>query len=260
MARTITLPILFAALVGQGLQAQSYTISYEWLNVPCFSNIHCSNGCSACNVPDNSSSLFFGTNMIWPGLQLCPHPVSPQNNALHVSGWPVFAEPNVYGKLSGLSTIPLQVDSIILRHRTDWNGPERLRISFTTDVSQPEVEVADIAVGLEWTETVVTNLGRMDIAPGNAFGTFALMVQAYQGQGGSWQLDAIRVVASQPTYTNDPGLPGYDPDHGIATGVTEFQQRNERMKGQFVDVLGRPVGRDAAPGMYIGDRRVVRVY
>lgn len=259
MARTFILPLLFASLSIGAIQAQSYTIGYDWLNVPCFSNIHCDNGCSACNVPDNSSSLFFGTNMIWPGLDLCPHPVSPQNNALHVSGWPVFAEGATYGQLAGLSTIPLQVDSIILRHRSDWNGPERLRISFTADVAQPELEVADVAVGLDWTETVITDVGRIQVPAGNAFGTFSLLVQAYQGQGGSWQLDAIRVVASPPASSDDPGMPGYGSDHGLVTNVAEFQQYNERYRGQFVDVLGRTVGQNPAPGIYIGDRRIVRV-
>ncbi len=234
-----------AVLFGTQIQAQSQSISYEWLNVPCFSNINCNTGCSACNVPENSSPAFFGTNMIWPGLTLCPHPVSPANNAVHSEGWPAFASNSTYALFSGMSTINMQVDSVIIRHRSSAGGPQRLRISFTNDVAHPHLEVADAEITSEWSETVLTNLGRMDIGEGQDFGVMQLKLQAYQGQGGAWQIDMLRVVGSPATE--------------MATGIAVYDNRYEHLDGQLTDVLGRPVGKDPAPGMYFGGPRVVRV-
>jgi hypothetical protein len=245
MNRILLLLATIATLATSLCSAQSQTIVYQWLNVPCSNNIHCNTGCSACNIPESSSPAFFGTNMIWPGVDLCPHPVSPQDNALYTTGWPIFAEAGSYGLLSGLSTMPMQVDSIIIRHRSDATGPQRLKIFFTTDVSQPSEEVGDLDIAMDWNDAVLTNLGRMEIPQGNAFGTFQIKVQAYQGNGGSWQLDEIRVVASPVVET--------------ATGITEIAQRYSAMDGQYVDLLGRSAGTDPAPGFYIGKQRVVRI-
>src|SRR5690606_38000804 len=137
------------------------------------------------------------------------------------------------------------VDSLVIRHRSSTGGPQRLRISFTTDLSQPHVEIDDVEVTEEWSETVITNLGRMDIGNGQDFGTMQLKLQAYQGQGGAWQIDMLRVAGSPATE--------------LATGIAVIDQRYERFDGQLSDVLGRPVGNDPAPGMYIGTQRVVRL-
>jgi hypothetical protein len=242
IAFLVCLPLLFSA---NGLLAQSHSITYQWLNVPCFSNINCNTGCSACNVPENATPVFFGTNMIWPGLTLCPHPVTTANNAVHSEGWSPFVSPNIHAMLSGMSTIPMQVDSLIIRHRSSETGPQRLRISFTTDMAQPHYEIGDVEITTEWSTTVLTGMGRMDIGPGQDFGVMQLKFQAYQGQAGSWQLDEVRVVASPAT--------------DITTGIAVIDHRYDRFDGQYVDVLGRPVGKDAAPGMYFGNKRVVRV-
>lgn len=243
MFRTSILLFGFAASLAAA--AQSHSIVYEWLNVPCFSNINCNTGCSACNVPDNSTSVFFGTNMIWPGLALCPHPISTADNAIYSIGWPTFADPGVYAMLSGMSTIPMLVDSVVLRHRSNTGGPQRLRISVTTDLAMPHQEIADVEITSEWTETVLTGLGRMEIGEGQDFGVLQVKLQAYQGQGGDWLLDEMRVI----------GSPGSD----LSTGIAVYDPRYERWDGQYVDVLGRPVGNDPAPGIYIGNQRVVRV-
>lgn len=245
MLRSSLFLCLAAILFGIDTQAQSQTIRYEWLNVPCFSNINCNTGCSACNVPENSSSIFFGTNMIWPGLTLCPHPVSTADNAVHSEGWPSFASNNAYAMFSGMSTIPMKVDSFVIRHRSSTGGPQRLRISFTDDVSMPHFEVADVEVTSEWSETVLTDLGRMNMREGQDFGVMQLKLQAYQGQGGAWQIDELRVVGS--------------PSTELTTGIAVYDHRYQHLDGQLTDVLGRPVGKDPAPGMYLGGPRVVRV-
>lgn len=249
MKRTIlSLGISFAT-VGTALVAQSKSIHFEWLNVPCTTNINCDNGCSACNVPENSSPNFFGTNMIWPGLTLCPHTTVAGDNAVYTYGWPTFVAANTYAMFSGLSTVPMQVDTLVIRHRSDAAGPERLKISMNTNAAQPHEEVADVYVGTEWQETILTDLGRMEIGPGMAFGTLQVKLQAYGGQGGSWHIDAMRVVGS-PAQDEQP----------VATGIMDIDRRIEHYNGPVVDVLGRSVGNDPAPGVYIGGQRVVRVY
>ncbi len=236
----------FTVLVSSAkLSAQGHSITYQWLNVPCFSNINCNTGCSACNVPENATSVFFGTNMIWPGLALCPHPISTADNAIYSIGWPSFVDPGVYAMLSAMSTIPMQVDSLVLRHRSVAGGPQRLRISVTNDIAQPHLEIADVEITSEWSETVLTGLGRMEIGPGQDFGVLQVKLQAYQGQGGDWLLDEMRVVGT--------------PASEMATGIAVIDRRFEQWEGQYVDVLGRPVGNDPAPGMYFGNKRVVRV-
>jgi len=245
MERFVSMVFLYIVFCAPHALGQGRTILYKWLNVPCSNNIHCSNGCSACNIPDNSDPSFFGTNMIWPGVTLCPHPVTPQDNALHTSDWPVFATAANYGLLSGMSTVPMQVDSIIIRHRSDLTGPLRLKISYRTAAAQPFEEIADIHVPTEWTETVLIEPGTMEIGPGMAYGTFQLKVQAYQGDGGEWQLDEIRIVAS--------------PAVQLVTGIADLDMRYEHVEGQYFDLLGRSMGKDPAPGFYIGQRRVVQV-
>jgi len=245
MERLFSFLVVSVVLCSSPSWGQSRSIEYKWLNVPCSSNINCSNGCSACNTPENSDPSFFGTNMIWPGVTLCPHPISPQDNALHTSDWPVFVSGTNYGLLSGMSTIPMQVDSIIIRHRSDLTGPLRLKISYTTDATQPFEEIADISIPTEWTETILMEPGTMEIGQGMAYGTFQLKVQAYQGDGGEWNLDEIRIVAS--------------PAEQVATGIADLDQRYEHVQGQYVDLLGRSIGKDPAPGFYIGQQRVVRV-
>jgi hypothetical protein len=245
MERLVAMVCLLAAFCSSLAWGQSRSIEYRWLNVPCSNNIHCSNGCSACNIPDNSDPSFFGTNMIWPGVTLCPHPVSPQDNAVHTSDWPVFATAGNYGLLSGMSTVPMQVDSIIIRHRSDLTGPLRLKISYRTAAAQPFEEIADIHVPTDWTETVLIQPGTMEIGQGMAFGTFQLQVQAYQGDGGEWMLDEIRIVGS--------------PAVQLTTGIADLDMRYEHVEGQYVDLLGRNMGKDPAPGFYIGQQRIVRV-
>ncbi len=227
--------------------AQNQTIVYEWLNHPCSTNINCNEGCSACALPENSTSLFFGTNSIWVGVPICPLPVSVGNNALYSNAWPTFPSPNHYGLLSALAQIPMQVDSIIIRHRREVAGPQRLKVGYTKSASEPLIEVADVQVGVEFEHTVITNLGCLDMPPGASFGTMQLRVQAYQGNGGNWHLDAIRIVGS--------------PCSAISTGIGHPGERTrEEGTHTYFDVLGRPIKGEPAPGVYIGPRRVVQLF
>jgi hypothetical protein len=229
--------------------AQSYQIHYQWLNIPCSTNIHCNEGCSACALPESSSGIFFGTNMGWVGITVCPIPVATGDNALYSNAWPTIPSNSHFGMLSGIASIPLQVDSIIITHRREVTGPQRMRISYTNNAEAPPVEVADVEVPQDWDHTVLTDLGCMPIINDMAYGMFQLRVQPYQGQGGNWILDEVRVVG---TLCSE-----------LSTGIEATFERNPVSRTEtWYDVLGRPV-RDgqAAPGVYHGGgKRVVRLH
>lgn len=229
--------------------AQTYTIEYLWLNQACGTVLNCNEGCTACNIPDASSQLFFGTNMAWIGVPVCPHPVTTGDNAVYSNAWPALPSANHYGMLSGLAMIPLQVDSIIIRHRREQAGPQRLKIGFTSNVNEPVVEIADVNVDVEFENTVLTDLECMPILNNMAYGTFQLRVQPYQGNGGNWHLDEIRIVGSTCSSLST----------GI--GIGSYLDRPLDVSTNYVDVLGRPITGEPAPGVYIGagQRRVVQL-
>ena len=241
---------LALATTAWSVQAQTYTVAYEWLNVPCATNINCNEGCSACALPTNSSPAFFGTNMAWIGLSVCPMPVSTGNNALYSGPWPTFPVPSHFGMVSALATVPVQVDSIVIRHRREAAGPQRMKILYTNNVNEPAVEIADVEVGVEFGETVLTDLGCLAMPEGAAFGTLQLRVQPYQGESGNWHLDAIRIVATPCSQiTTGIGHPGDPRDPRVPEGVNTY-----------IDVLGRPVKGQPAQGVYIGSKKVVQIF
>jgi hypothetical protein len=230
--------------------AGAQTIEYKWLNQGCASVISCEDGCTACNVPENASSGFFGTNTIWIGTPICPYPTSLGDNSIFSSEWPMFPSSGVYGMLSGIATTPMQVDSIIIRHARTSSGPHRLKVSYSANPMAPFVEVADEYVDWNFQTTVITDLGCLEIPAGAPYATFQLKFQAYEPTGeGSWVVDEIRIVGS--------------PCSTFSTGIT-LQRDEQRTNEQrpYVDVLGRPVvGSEAAPGVYLGGRRrVVTVF
>jgi hypothetical protein len=229
-------------------QAQTYTIAYEWLNIPCATNLNCNEGCSACALPENSSPAFFGTNMGWVGVQVCPMPVTTGNNALYSNAWPPFPDPGHFGMVSALATVPMQIDSIIIRHRREVAGPQRMKILYTGNVNEPTVEIADVDVDTEFVNTTLTDLGCLEFPQNMVYGTMQLRVQPYMGNGGNWHLDAIRIVGT--------------PCSAITTGIGQPGAPQPQREGTsfYVDVLGRSVKGQPDPGVYIGNKRVVQIF
>lgn len=246
MRLILTAAVLHVVLASA--QAQSQTIVYQWLNQPCSTNLNCNEGCSACDVPSNSSQTFFGSNMAWIGVDICPHPIATGSgdNAIYSYGWPTFPSNDVYAMTSGIAASDMQIDSIIIRHRSAMNGPQRLKVQVGTDPSAPMTEVADAEVPhTTYGDLVLTDLGCLTFGEAVPYGTFQLMVQPYQGNGGEWHLDEVRVVASAC-------------EEQVSIGILEHERVSQR-KGTYYDVLGRPVGPEAAPGVYAGPKRVIRV-
>lgn len=242
LARLLSLAIGLTSLSGTMVMGQ--TLSYDWLNLPCTDVLHCSNGCSACNLPGDVPTNFFGLSVQWVGMDVCPHPITTADNAVYTTEWPIALDPSVYVGLSAATIEDVKVDSIIIRHRRSADGPQRLRVQFSNDAMQVPTVLGDEAVTQAYEETIFTDLGCLASTAGVDHRGFILRMQAYQGGEGNWQIDALRIVTSPCQ---------------MQVGIAENFQRKLEESGTYVDVLGRPVKGQPAPGMYLGGRKRIQV-
>ena len=240
--------LFLAALLALASKAygQQYRIEYRWLNFPCSEILNCDAGCSACNIPDALGGVLIGTNAAWIGVQTCPLPVTVADNAVFTAGWPVQPGPDQSAVFNVITTAPVRIDSIRFRHAIYQDGPQRVKVLYTNDVSQPLQEVADAQVPTAWTDVTLTGLADVLIPEGNPFGTMQLRFQPYEGGSGGWAIDELIISAS--------------PLQNAQTGIAEVYQRAPSVRGPLYDVMGRPVGSDRAPGLYQQQgRRIVQV-
>ncbi len=235
MRQTLFLLLLWPA----GLSAQ--TLEHRWMNQPCAQVLNCDSGCTACNLPEGGGAVLIGTNMGVVGVDVCPHPVTVADNAVFTYGWPSFPDASHALLLSGLTLQPLQLDSIVIRHRHGPDGTERLRIGLSIN-NAPAVQIADVNVSDVFGTTVLTDLGVVAATEAMAAGMYQLVLQPYQGQGGSWDLDEVRIVAS-PAST---------------TGIGELEAARTAQAPRY-DVLGRPAARTDMDGVFIDRFKRIRV-
>jgi hypothetical protein len=228
-----------------GLFAQTEVISYQWLNQWCSSLLDCEEGCMACNLPASSSAQFFGTNVAWIGVDVCPHPVLAADNAIGTFGWTVEQDAQKYIILSGVSTNAVQIDSIIFRHARSAQGPQHVKVGYTRSAMEPMSELADLTVQHDFHTDVITDLGCLTTTPQDPFGTFQLQFSPYGSDTGGWYLDEVRIVATPCQ---------------LATGVDVLTPQQSTYTGPWFDVLGRPVMGDVPAGVYIGRQRQVKVF
>lgn len=231
--------IFLLACSPLALLAQS--LDYRWPNQPCAQVLSCDTGCTACNLPDGSSAVLLGTNMGAVGVDVCPHPVEVGDNALFTFGWPAIADNDHKLLISGLAFQPLHIDSVIVWHRAGSDGPERLRVSISINNAAP-VLVSDCYVEATFTEATFTDVGVVAISEGNVSGMFQLELQAYQGAGGSWDVDEVRIVTSPAT----------------STGISELGAPRYSNAPRY-DMLGRPAPRTDADGVFIDRFKRIRV-
>ena len=204
LMKTLTL-LLF--LIPFHIRAQR--IELAWLNTPCANMLNCDTGCSACNTPVNQGTQFFGNPVTFLGVDVCPEPVHVGDNALLTYGWPSFPD-NEHGLLiTGIAFTPTYLDSVIIRHRSGTDGPQRMRVRFGINENMPATVLADLPVGDQFTGSVFTQLGTVAATETMVYGYFSLLLQPYQGNGGSWDLDELRIVgsAAQTTGVQDLSLP-----------------------------------------------------
>lgn len=246
MSRTIHL--LSALLLSVLASAQApQTIDFEWLNQPCTEMLHCDPGCSACNLPAGGTSLLFGTNMAWIGVSTCPLPISAGDNAVMTTGWSEEAGNDHYLLFSGIATVPMTIDSIIINHTSATNGPTRMKVAFSNNAAAALQEIADVQVPPSFEDQVFTGLGELDFPEGASMGSFQVRITPYYGFGQGWAVNSVRVVAT--------------PIEQSAVGLNEWHQnRTMNTVGPWFDVMGRPTGSEPAPGVYVGPTKRVRVF
>lgn len=231
---------LFATAIGRG---QAHTITYEWPASPCAQQISCA-GLTACNMQNESDAVFFSTGATFNGLAVCPQPTTGNDTELRLDGWAWTPDPTVAIDIAGIALVPVRIDSIIIKYRSgETDGPRRMVARFVdrTDGSGAFRDVLSSALPCS---TVLTEVGVVDLPAGGGYGSFYLRIQAYEGNGGYWALDEVRIVATT-TQVHPTGITEL-----IATGVLSREQ-------VVSDALGRSVAPNAAGGLLIGNRTVV---
>lgn len=227
--RTLIIALLLSPLLGR-----AQVVEYQWLNQPCASVLNCDTGCSACNLPAAGNMQFFGNDVGWLGIDVCPHPIITGDNALMTYGWPAIPDEEHAAILTGIAFTPTRIDSVIIRHRAGSDGPQRLRVRFGVNESMPTNEVADVSISEQFTATTLLNIGEVTHPETMVYGFFSILLQPYQGSGGSWDLDDVRIVGTPMTTT---GIH----DHVVVASSKDLPR---------YDALGRP----------LLDRRSVRMY
>lgn len=237
----------FAAVLTTAF-AEAQTITYQWLNQPCGSMLNCEEGCSACNLPEDSPGVFLGTNVAWMGVSTCPHAIGSGDNAVYSSGWSIIPSGNQYILMSGVAVTDMHIDTVAIRYASWAGGPQRAKVYFTDNVAASMQEIGDLSSLPEFTTTAFTDLGCIEIPEGSAFATFQLKLIPYESGTGGWALDEVRIVAS--------------PCQAGGVGIEEFSQ-TDVVTGPYVDILGRPIEQakdELAPGVYVRGRKQVQVY
>ncbi len=205
--------------------AAAQSIEYSWLNQPCASLLSCDTGCTACNSARVTDSQFTGTDAAWIGVDVCPHPTVTADNTVYTYGWPSIPDEDHMMLVSGIAFTPIHVDSLIFRHRSAPDGPQRLRVRFGVNESLSMNEIADLATSSEFSSTVLTDLGTVQAGDGMLYGFFSLLLQPYLGEGGPWELDELRIVGSSM----------------ISTAVPDLSVPAQAGNLQKFDALGRPI-------------------
>lgn len=233
--------LLYAVLLAPGL-AQAQTVELDWPNLPCTTLLHCDSGCTACNMAENASPAFIGTNLGHLGVDICPLPIGGGDNMLATYGWTVLPDADHRVFVSFIAFEPMHIDSLIIRHRSASDGPERVQVRSVLNGTEPAL-IGDVTTPSTLSNTVFTDLGCVAAGSGMIYGLFEVTLQAYQGNGGAWDIDAIRIVGSPCA----------------ATGIADpAPLTGPRVAGTTYDAIGRIAGVRPAPGAYTGlGRRVV---
>ena len=243
MTRLLLFPLLFAGLSASAQLQQR--IEYRWLNQPCSENINCDAGCSACNVPACTAGTFFGTNAAFLNVTTCPLPIQLGDNAIYSAGWDLQLGADKSVVISGIATIGMRIDSILFRHAIYSNGPDRVRVTYTGNPAMAPVEVADVQVPVEFEQVVITDLGCVGPTETMPLGTFQIRFTPYGSNEGGWALDEVVIIGTSC--------------ESSTVGIAELSAYQTAVKGPWVDLLGRPMNRNAAPGVYLAPGKRIRI-
>jgi hypothetical protein len=217
------LVLLLCAAQGKG---QARTITYRWSDQSCPQPLSCT-GVTACNMQDEADAIFQSTGISFPGLTVCPQGTTAGDNELRLDGWSWSPDTARKVVLEGVALIPMRIDSVLVHYRSgEVDGPRRVVVSFR-DLSDGGGEVRDVMSSALPCSTTLLSAGVLDVPSGAGFGSFRLTIQAYEGNGGFWALDEVRIVATSL-------------DQGEPTGISEQAtgMSNEQAATTF-DLLGR---------------------
>lgn len=220
-------------------------IEYRWLNQPCGEMLNCNTGCSACNIPSSTDGTFFGTNAAFIGVDVCPLPLAAGDNGVFTVGWDLQPSNAKSLILSGISVSPMRIDSIRFRHYTTSGGPDRLKVMYTSNVAMAPSELIDIEIPSSLSDHTAIDLGCVAPPEGNPLGTFQLRFMPYGSTTGAWVIDEVVIVGSHC--------------EASSVGVAELAQYRSASNGPWVDLLGRPMGTQPSPGVYVAQGKRIRV-
>lgn len=220
-------------------------IEYRWLNQPCEENLHCSTGCSACNIPSATSGSFFGTNAAFVGVETCPLPLAPGDNGVFTVGWDLQANDAKALILSGIAVAPMRIDSIRFRHYRTSTGPDRLKVLYTSNVAMAPQEVLDLESPTELADEHMVGMGCVAVPEGNPLGTFQLRFMPYGSTEGAWVIDEVIIVGT--------------PCEASTVGIAELSPYRSGANGPWFDLLGRPMPEQPGRGVYIAQGKRIRV-
>lgn len=233
---------LLLSFVLSATCATAQVVDYQWLNLPCSTMLNCDTGCSACNMPQNSNGQFFGNDVGWLGVNVCPHPVEIGDNTLLTYGWPAIPDDQHAVIITGIAFTPTRIDSVIIRHRAGTDGPQRMQVRFGINESMPQTIIADLAVPDDYASVTIQHPGDVVHPETMVYGFFSLLLQPYQGDGGSWDLDDIRIVGSPME----------------ATGILDLHLPTAQGPLPRYDALGRPMVQKRGLRFYIDrSKRVI---
>ena len=216
------IPLIGLLLLPGLLHAQ--VIDLTWPNQPCATVLNCDTGCTACNLPAAQGAALLVNAPVFLGVDACPHPVAVGDNAVLTYGWPADPDDAHAVLITGLAFTPTRIDSLVLHHRRGADGPARLQVRYGINANMPTTVIADVPVADSFQPTALADLGTVAPEPTMVYGYFSLLLQPYNGLGGSWDLDALRIV----------GTP-------VATAVPDLALPTANRTLPRFDALGRPV-------------------
>ncbi len=131
----LVVSVLTDCVVGASASAQSRSLTWEWGNAPCGDMLNCETGCSACNLPSEEDAYFFGTGATWIGVRPCPNPIVTWDNAVFTESWEMTPVAEKMVIISGMTLTSMELDSVVIQHRSFAGGPTMLRVSLKRDLN-----------------------------------------------------------------------------------------------------------------------------
>jgi hypothetical protein len=173
--------LLFLALLPIHGFAQTITYSWPDLDINPNSYPHCTDG------------SFIGRMAQWTGVEACVTKDAGARNYTSY-GWPARTG-TAQVRLACLAFKPLLLDSVVIIHRQDQDGPERIRISIVDGRNIRSV-VADVEISQEYTALPLDISASIGPSADSEYEQVLILLEPYGGKGGAWDLRSVTIVAT----------------------------------------------------------------